>query len=94
MTATQPLDRQTVAALRVVARVLDQDCAYVDDGRFVFPLDDGWALAIFPDSAGRFRISACYGRTEVATLWALAENPRRLADLAVGLRREVSALTA
>lgn len=92
VTTTKPLDRETVAALRVVGRVLGQDCAYVDGERFVFPLSDEWALAISPDSAGRFRISACYGLTEVGTLWALAKDPRRLADLAVGLRREIDAL--
>lgn len=92
MTASQPLHHQTIAALRLVGRVLEQDCAYVDGARFVFPLGDEWALAISPDSAGRFRISACFGLAEVATLWALAENPRRLADLALGLRREITAL--
>jgi hypothetical protein len=94
MTTLRPLDRETVAALRMVGRVLGQDCAYVDGDRFVFPLGDEWALAISPDDAGRFRISACYGLTEVATLWSLAKDPRRLADLARGLRREIVALVA
>lgn len=94
MTATKPLDRQTVAALRVVGRALGQGCAYVDGDRFVFPLSDGWAVAISPDDAGRFRISACFGATEVGTLWSLANDPRRLADLAVGLRREIATLVA
>lgn len=94
MTTNRPLDRETVAALRLVGRVLDQDCAYVDGDRFVFPLGDEWAMAISPDDAGRFRISACYGTTEVATLWALAKDPRRLADLAGGLRREIASYVA
>lgn len=93
-TTNRPLDRDTVAALRLVGRVLGATCAYVDGERFVFPMSAGWALAISPDSAGRFRVSACYGRTEVDTLWSRAKDPRRLADLAEGLRREIDALVA
>lgn len=93
--ASRPLDRQTIAALRVVGRELDQGAAYVDrQGRFVFDLGDGWALRLSPDSAGRFRLDACYGSTEVGRLWALATDPRRLADLARGLRQEIEALSA
>lgn len=94
MTDSRPLDRQTIAALIVIGRALDQDAASVDGERFIFPLSAEWALALSPDSAGRFRVSACYGRTEVATLWSLAEDRRRLADLATGLRQEIEALSA
>jgi hypothetical protein len=95
MTAARPLDRQTIAALRVVGRELGCQAAYVDGrGRFVFVLGGAWALRFSPDSAGRFRLEACYGSTEVGRLWSLASDLRRLADLAQGLRQEIEALTA
>jgi hypothetical protein len=89
-----PRDRDTITALRLVARALGAECAYWLDGRFWFPLSDSWALALSPDSAGRFRLAACYGRTEVATLWSLAGDWGRLADLAHDLLAETTALTA
>lgn len=89
-----PTDRETVTALRLIARALEQECAYAEDGRFWFPLSDTWALAVSAEAGGRFRLSACYGQTEVCTLWALAHDRRRLADMAQGLRAEVHALRA
>jgi hypothetical protein len=94
-TAPRPIDRDTIAALRLVARVLDMPAAYWADGRFWFPLgDDAWSLSLSPDSAGRFRLGAHYGTTEVGSLWARANDPRRLADLAGGLRQEVLEMQA
>jgi hypothetical protein len=93
-TAAHPTDRQTVAALRTVADALGETCAYAYDGRFWFVVSDVWSLTLSPDDAGRFRLDACYGRTRVASLWCRAEDHRRLADLAVGLRVETDALTA
>ena len=43
---------------------------------------------------GRFRLAACYGATEVGTLWATAWDLGRLAALARDLRAEVAAQTA
>lgn len=95
MSAARPLDRQTIAALRVVGRELGTQAAFVDDrGRFAFVVGDEWVLRLSPDSAGRFRLEACYGATEVGRLWSLATDLRRLADLARGLRQEIEALTA
>lgn len=92
--ASPPTDRHTVAALRVVACVLGAGAAFYRDGSFYFDVGDGWLLRLAPDSAGRFRLAACYGATEVDRLWALAEDRRRLADLARGLRTEIAALVA
>lgn len=94
MSTMRPTDPETIAALRFTARVLGHETAYVLDGRFYFPLGAGWSLAVSPDDAGRFRLGAFYGRTEVATLWCLTGDRRRLADLALGLRDELAALAA
>lgn len=87
-----PTDRQTVEALRTVAGALDATCAYWHEGRFWFPVADTWALAVSPDDAGRFRLSACYGTEIAATLWATADDARRLADLARSLKAEAESL--
>lgn len=93
-TLRQPTDRQTVEALRTVGAALGATCAYAYDGAFWFVVSDVWSLTVSPDDAGRFRLDACYGRTIVASLWCRAEDHRRLADLAVGLRADTDALTA
>lgn len=90
MTAARPTDRDTITALRVVGRALGQGAAYWRDGRFYFVLSDTWALAISPDSAGRFRVTACHGTRDRATLWVLRSDWRRLAVLARSLGRETA----
>lgn len=93
MNTMRPPDKHLITALRLTGRVLGTDAAYALDGRFHFPVDGPWTLALSPDDAGRFRLSAFYGRTEVATLWCLERDRRRLADLALDLRREIAALS-
>jgi hypothetical protein len=93
-TSPRPADRDTIAALRLAGRFLGADCAWQLDGRFFFPLGDEWAVSISPDDAGRFRVGACYGRTEVATMWASTGDWDRLADLILALQAETAALAA
>lgn len=88
----RPTDAQTIRALRTVARALDLQCASVVGGTYFFVVSDEWALSVRPDDAGRFRVGACYGSTEVATLWAVADDRLRLADLAGGFKAEIEAL--
>lgn len=88
----QPTDAQTLRALRVVARALDVPCAHVIDGTYYFVVGEVWALALSPDDAARFRLRACYGATEVGSLWTRAEDLGRLADLAQGFKAEITAL--
>ena len=94
MYAPRPTDRDTIRALRLVARALDVECAWHRRGVFYFPLSPRFSLAVSPDSAGRFRLSACYGTTETATVWTLAGDRHRLVALAQSLREEVEALSA
>lgn len=77
----------------MVGSLLDEEC-WLLDGRFHFRLDGPWSIAISTESAGRFRVSACHHATPVATLWCLAGDADRLADLVLGARAEAQALVA
>lgn len=95
MLSTAPPTRlDTLVATRVVALALDVPVAYETADTAYFELGGGWLLGLRPDSAGRMRVLACYGSTELATLWSLARDHGRLAALARGLRAEVAALEA
>lgn len=92
MTTRTPSDKRLLETLRFVGGLLDQDAAWVLDGRFYFPLGGGWNLAISLDSAGRFRVDVCTGVRIRATMWVLAGDTGRLADMALSARTEVLAL--
>jgi hypothetical protein len=94
MHALRPTDRQTVETLRFVAAKLETDVAYVFEGRFHFRLDSRWSVAVSPESAGRFRVSVFRDGRERATLWVLAGDRDRLADLVLSAKAEVAALAA
>lgn len=83
-----------LVAKRLVAHVLGVSSAFEYQGSTFFELGGGWLLGLSPDSAGRVRVAACYGATELATLWALAWDHGRLAALVRGLRAEVATLVA
>lgn len=90
----RPTTAQTVAALQVVGDEIGTPVAFYWAGSFFFKLDDGWNLAIREDSAGRFRLAACTGLREAATMWTFAHDHLRLRDLVRGLRLEIAALAA
>lgn len=92
MNPPSPTTRRLIDALRAVGGVLGEDVAYVYEGRFHFRLDSRWSVALSPESAGRFRLDACYGGRILATMWCLADDEDRLAALALSARREVEAL--
>lgn len=94
MQAAPPTSRRLVQALRLVRATLGEPCYAVDGGEFRFRLSGPWSLAISPESAGRLRVSACHRGTPVATLWCLASDRDRLADLALAAQREATALVA
>ena len=89
---SRPSSRDILKALHVVARITGSGAAFVRDGSYYFELGDGWLLSVSPDDAGRFRVGALYGSTEVARLWSLAGDHGRLAALARGLQTEIAAL--
>lgn len=89
---TTPTTRETIDALRRVGATLDTSVAYHLDGRFHFALSGDWSLALSPDSAGRFRLDACYRAVPVASLWALARDTERLDRLVLSASAEAAAL--
>lgn len=93
MNAPRPTDRDTIAALRFVGECMGTGTTWQHAGRFYFPVDDRWSLAVSPHSAGRFRVEACFGGRPVATMYSLGMNRDRLADLVAAFRAEVEALT-
>lgn len=92
MNPRSPDTRSLIDALRLVGGALGTDVAYVYEGRFHFRLDSRWSVALSSESAGRFRLDACYGGRILATMWCLADDEDRLAALALSARREVEAL--
>jgi hypothetical protein len=94
MRTSKPTDRLLIALLRHVGALLGTGVAYVHDGRFYFPLDSRWAIAISPDSAGRLRVDVCTGARIRATMWTQAWDRDRLADLVLSAKAEALALTA
>lgn len=74
--------QQLAVALRLLGDVLGASRAtYCFDGRFAFSLQGGWKLVISPDDAGRFRLEAVLSDRVRATMWCLAHDHKRLAEL-------------
>jgi hypothetical protein len=94
MTVAPPTQLDMLTATQLAARVLDTRVAFEVGDTTYFELGDGWLLGLRPDSARRVRVLACYGTTEVASLWASARDHGRLAALVRGLRDEVTAYVA
>lgn len=92
MTTPRPSDKSLLDTLRFVGGLLGTDAAWSFAGRFYFPLDGRWAVAISPESAGRFRVDVCTGVRPRATMWVLAGDADRLADLVLSARDEALAL--
>lgn len=91
----RPSIRETVHALRVISRATGAARAtYCFEGRFAVPLAAGWVLVISPDDAGRFRVQAAHSGRVRATMWCLASDDDRLAELAAAAAREAAALAA
>lgn len=75
-----PRSKQVRDLLHRVAGLLGGDVCWLYQRRFHFRLaQDGWTLAVSPDSAGRTRIEACHWTRPVATLWIFHDDDARLA---------------
>lgn len=68
-------------AVLVAAHTLDIWRCYAHDGRYHFPLGDGWSVALSADSAERIRVQTCRLTRPEATMWVLAHRRDRLAGL-------------
>jgi hypothetical protein len=71
-----------------VGELLDTDECFYGDGSFHFPRAAGWSIAISPETARRFRISACYLSRPAVTLSVGGED-----DHLAGVVLQLAALT-
>lgn len=93
-TAHHPSPQRTWQVLLQVRRQLGASVCWLYKGTYHFSLAvEGWTLAISPDSAGRFRLSACRGAHPVATVWIDEDDWDRL-DAVVGELRDKALTTA
>lgn len=87
--------QQLALALRLVGETLGESSAtYCFDGRFAFALDGGWKLVISPDDAGRLRLEAVLADRVRVTMWCLAHDDKRLAELAWAAKYEATSIVA
>lgn len=85
--------KQLIEGVRTVADMAGaREATYCFEGRFAVQLDAGWSLVVSADDADRFRLDACLSGRRRATMWCLASDRARLADLAVAARDEAAAL--
>lgn len=92
---TSPAPETISGTLRVVGDLLGREVCWLYQRRFHFPLDeDGWTIAIHPESAGRFRVEACRWTRPVITLWAHENDGARLADVVLELAAHGDALAS
>lgn len=91
----RPTITELIHALRIVAEATGAcTVTYCFEGRFRFRLAGGWALVVSTDDAGRFRLDACVSGRTRASMWSLAGDDARLAELASAAQREAAALAA
>jgi hypothetical protein len=91
----RPSIYELVRAVRTVAATVGATTAtYCFEGRIAVSLEAGWSLVLSSDDAGRFRVEACHSGRVRATMWCLADDDDRLAELASSAEREAAALVA
>lgn len=93
----RPSISEVMRALRLIGRVVGaSEATYCFEGRFAVRLapGSGWWLVISPDDAGRFRVSVARSGRVRASMWCLAGNDARLAELASAALRESATLVA
>lgn len=89
----RPTTRQLLLAVQRAGRLLGVDQAtYCFEGRFKLDLLGDWSLVISPDDAGRLRLEACACERVRATMWCLATDRERFAELVVGAAAEAALL--
>jgi hypothetical protein len=91
----RPTATQLISAVRRAAILLGVGRAtYCFEGRFRLPLAGDWALLISSDDAGRLRLEACLSGRVRATMWCLASDRERFAELVGAVSEEAAALVA
>ncbi|MDQ1584513.1 MAG: hypothetical protein QOF36_2567 [Microbacteriaceae bacterium] len=83
--STFPTKAETWAALKLVGRVLDREVCYLVGSTHHYCLGEEGTISLTPDSGHRFRVERWRDGKVTCTLWALTEDPARLADVALAL---------
>lgn len=83
--AAYPPPCRVARTLIIVGDLLSTDECFYRDGSFHFPRDGGWSIAICPETARRFRLSACYLSQPRVTLWSLDGEDDHLAGIVLEL---------
>lgn len=79
-------------ALLLAADVLGERYCWLLRGAYHFRTGaDGWTISVTPESADRFRVSACRDAVPATTVWVIDGDDARLAELLADLRREACA---
>lgn len=91
-TCAPPSTAQLATALHVLRDALGRDYCFLHQGRFHFKLAGDWSLALSADSAGRFRVEACYLAVPRGSLWTFAPDHERLVAVAREAAQETAAL--
>lgn len=92
-TATHTTPEQTWPMLLRVGAIMGEPVCWLYEGEYHFRMAvDGWTLAVSPDDAGRFRVSACRGAVPTATVWVQAHDSSRLEAVVRELREQAEAV--
>jgi hypothetical protein len=85
-----PAPDRTWATLQRVGALLGLTRCWYWNRAYHFPVgDEGWTIAVRPESAGRFRVDGCQWSVPRVTLWALASDEDRLAGAVLDLREQI-----
>jgi hypothetical protein len=79
--AGPPSPCRLARTLVLIGRQLGVGECFYSDGRFHFPLEDEWTIAISPEVAARFRLDACRHLRSRVTLWTLDGMDEHLAGV-------------
>lgn len=83
--AGPPSPERVDDVLLQVAEILGHRYCWLYAGAYHFAVADGWTIAVAPESASRFRVSACRDGRAATTLWANDGDDARLAALVTEL---------
>lgn len=87
MNAPTPTGKQTWATLVELGELFDTETCWLHRGSFHFkvPAADDLTISLTPESGERFRVEACHLTAPCATVWCLADDHARLAEVVFDL---------
>lgn len=92
VTTSRPAPDATYRALQAVGEVLGREVCWAHGHGFHFEFDDGWTIAIRPDSVERLRVELCRFTRSVSALWTPAADLDRLREAVLCLADQLAGL--